>query len=262
MIWRLPSLMKLLWESFWCCLILSRPEQLFSQIFQFSPTLSQILSIDNAVNKLLEDFVLEWLNFHFIFKENYCPTVHEITASHDFMSDQQDSLSASHNDRQVFKIQSYKEDRFKLRVISRKYRLPDMMSRIRKISISGAVLINVRCFFGNWRGLIFNKFFPRLNHTYCIDKILQVLFSKTWQPCDLPRTLIRTSQSEDIKDYFNQVIFPIESGNVASRISEWQYFNFCLRLPLIYEWFLFFQSFFLIFVCPAPSDQLYLDSCI
>ena len=165
MIWRLPSLMKLLWDSFWCCLMLSRPEQLFSQIFKFSPTFSQILSIDNAVNKLLEDFVLEWLNFHFIFKENYCPTVHEITASHDFMSDQQDSLSASHNDWQVFKIQSYKEDRFKLRVISRKYRLPDMMSRIRKISISGAVLINVRCFFGNWRGLIFNKSFPSLNHT-------------------------------------------------------------------------------------------------
>ena len=102
------------------------------------------------------------------------------------------------------------------------------------------------------------KIFPRLHHTYCIDKILQVIFSKTWQPCDLPRTLIRTSQSEDIKDYFNQVIFPRESGNVASRISEWQYFNFCLRLPLIYEWFLFFQPFFLIFVCPAPSDQLFL----
>ena len=46
-------------HRFWCCLTLSRPEQLFSQIFQFSPTFSQILSIDNAVNKLLKDFVLE-----------------------------------------------------------------------------------------------------------------------------------------------------------------------------------------------------------
>ena len=111
---------------------------------------------------------------------------------------------------------SYKEDRHKLRVISRKYRLPDTMSRISKIFISGAALINVRCFFSIWRGLIFNKMFPCL--TYCINKILQVIFSKTWLHCDLPRTLIRTSRSEDIKDYFSQVIFSIESGNVASRI--------------------------------------------
>ena len=97
---------------------------------------------------------------------------------------------------------SYKEDWHKLRVIGRKYRLPDTMSRISEIFISGAVLINVRCFFCNLRDLIYStKIFPRLNHTYCIDKILQVIFSKTWQPCDLPRTLIKTSQNEDIKDY-------------------------------------------------------------
>ena len=36
---------------------------------------------------------------------------------------------------------SYKEDWHKLRVIGRKYRLPDTMSRISEIFISGAVLI-------------------------------------------------------------------------------------------------------------------------
>ena len=37
-----------------------------SQVFQFSPTFSQLLTIMNAVNKLQEDFVLT-----IIFKENY-----------------------------------------------------------------------------------------------------------------------------------------------------------------------------------------------
>ena len=32
---------------------------------------------------------------------------------------------------------------------------------------------------------------------------------------DPPRPLMKTYQSEDIKDYFNQMIFPIEPGNIS-----------------------------------------------
>ena len=43
---------------------------------------------------------------------------------------------------------------------------------------------------------------------------------------------------------------------VNSRVLHWQYFNFCCRLPLFFEWFPFFRPFFCDFRLPCAPPPI------